>query len=71
MKEVIEKNIGVVWNKIWMTIDIVLDPLIPFALRIIAHKFLLSRKLNSVSCMIMDMGYKIVKKDHSYDLTEL
>ena len=70
-KEEIEKNIGALWNKRGMTIDIIFDPLIKFAVRIIAHKFFQSSKLNSVPCMDVDLGYKIVKKDHSYDLSEL
>lgn len=37
-KETIEKNIGVVWNKRGMSIGIILDPLIAFAVRLIAHK---------------------------------
>lgn len=70
-KEVIEKNIGAVWNKRGMAIDTSSDPLITFVVRIISHKFFQSNRLNNVSCMVMDLGYKIVKKNHSYDLAEL
>lgn len=70
-KEVIEKNIGVVWNKRGMTIDTIIDPLIDFAIRVIAHKFYQSSRLNSVPYIVVDVGYKIVKKDHTYDLVEL
>ena len=70
-KEAIEKNIGVLWNKRGMTIDTITDPLIAFAVRIIAYKFIQSRRLNSVPCMAMDLGHKLVKKDHSYDLAKL
>ena len=70
-KEVIEKNTREKWNKRGMTIDIVIDPLLNFVVRVISHKFYQFRKLNSVPYIAMDVGYKIVKKDHSYDLVEL
>lgn len=54
-----------------MTIDTITDPLIDFAIRVISHKFYQSRILNSVPYIAMDVGYKIVKKDHTYDLAEL
>ena len=38
-KEVIEKNIGVVWNKRGMTIGTITDPLINLVVRVISHKF--------------------------------
>ena len=38
-KEVIEKNIGTQWNKRGMTIHTITNPLIDFAVRVIAHKF--------------------------------
>ena len=28
-------------------------------------------RLNSVPCIVVDVGYKIVKKDHTYDLAKL
>ena len=34
-KEVIERNIGAVWNKIEMSIDTIYDPLIDFAMRLL------------------------------------
>ena len=70
-KEVIEKNTRVVWNKRGMTINTILNPLITFVVRIITHKFFQSSRLNNVSCIAVDLGYKIVKKDHSYDLAKL
>ena len=70
-KEVIERNTGVVWSKRGMSIDSIFDPMIDFVVRVITHKFFQSRKLKSVSCMVVDLGYKIVKKDHTYDLDEL
>ena len=70
-KEVIKKNIGAIWNKRGMTIDSIIDPLIEFAVRVISHKFYQSSRLNSVPYIVLDVGYKIVKKDHTYDLAEL
>lgn len=37
-KEVIEENTGAIWNKRGMSIDSILDPLIAFVVRVIAHK---------------------------------
>ena len=70
-KEVIEKNIGARWNKRGMTIDTIMDPLENFVVRVISHKFYQSSRLNSVSCIVVDIGYKIVKRDHTYDLVKL
>lgn len=38
-KEVIERNRVVTWNKRGISIDTVSDPLVTFAVRVIAHKF--------------------------------
>ena len=70
-KEVIEKNIGAKWNKRVMTIETIIDPLLDFTTRVISHKFYQSSRLNSSPCIVVDVGYKIVKKDHTYDLAEL
>ena len=54
-----------------MTIDTITDPLLDFSIRLISHKFYQSSRLHSVPCIVVDVGYKIVKKDHTYDLAEL
>ena len=54
-----------------MNIDIITDPLIKLVVRVISHKFYQSSRLNSVPYIAMDVGYKIIKKDHTYDLAEL
>ena len=54
-----------------MTIETIRDPLIEFSVRVISHKFYQSRILNIVPYIAVDVGYKIVKKDHTYDLAEL
>ena len=54
-----------------MTTKTIKDPLIEFAVRVISHKFYQLSRLNSVPCITVDVGYKIVKKDHTYDLEKL
>ena len=54
-----------------MTIDTITNPLIDFFVRVIAHKFYQSSRLNNVPCITIDIGYKMVKRDHTYDLAEL
>lgn len=71
VKEVIKKNTGAMLNKREMTIGTISNPLISFVVRIIAHKFYQSSSFNSVPCIFVDVGYKIVKKGHTYDLTKL
>ena len=70
-KEVIDKNFKAKWNKRGMMIDIVTDPFFNFIVRVIAHKFYQSSRFSSVPYIVVDVGYKIVKKDHTYDLAEL
>lgn len=70
-KEVIERNTGAKWNKRGMTIDTIQDPLVEFSIRVISHKFYQSSRLNIVHCIAVDVGYKLVKKNHTYDLVEL
>ena len=54
-----------------MTIDTISDPLVNFGVRVISDKFYQSSRLISVSCILVDVGYKIVKRDHTYDLAKL
>ena len=70
-KEVMEKNTRAKWNKCGMTIDNIIDPLLEFSIWFISHKLYQSFRLNNVPCIAIDVGYKIVKKDHTYDLAEL
>ena len=70
-KEIIEKNTGAIWNKHDMTIDTITNPLVEFVVRVIAHKFYQSNRINNVPCIAVDMGYKMVKRDHTYDLAKL
>ena len=54
-----------------MNIDTIIEPLIEFVVRIISHKFYQSSRLNNVPCIVVDVGYKIVKRDHTYDQAKL
>ena len=54
-----------------MTINTIQDPLVEFSIRVTTHKFYQSSRLNSVPCIAIDVGYKLVKKDHPDDLAEL
>ena len=54
-----------------MKIDTIKDPLSDFAVRIVSHKFYQSSRLESVPCIAIYLAYKLVKKDHTYDLVEL
>ena len=54
-----------------MSIDTIKEPLVDFVVKVISHKFYQSSRLNSVPYIAVDVGYKIVKKDHAYDLAEL
>ena len=54
-----------------MTIDTITNPLINFSVRVIAHKFYQSSQLNNIPCVVVDIGYKMVKRDHVHNLAEL
>ena len=70
-RETIEKKTSAKWNNRGMTIDTIKDPLLDFAVRVISHKFYQSNRLNNVPCIVVDVAYKLVKKDHTYNLAEL
>ena len=53
-----------------MTIDIIINSLLEFAIRVIFHKFYQSSRLNSVPYIAIDVGYKTIKKDQTYDLAK-
>ena len=54
-----------------MTIDTITDPILDFSVSIISHKFYQSSRSNSVPCIVVDVAYKMIKKDHTYNLAEL
>ena len=49
-------------NKRGMTINMIIDPLVAFDVRVISHKFYQSSRPNSVPCIAVNLGYKLVKK---------
>ena len=59
------------WNECGMSITSMFDPLIEFLVRDIDQKFYQSRRLNIVLSMIVDQAWKILMKDHEYDITRL
>ena len=54
-----------------MNIYTIQNPLVNFSVRVISHKFYQSSRFNSVPCIVVDVGYKLVKKDHTYGLAEM
>ena len=54
-----------------MAIDTITEPLLDLVVRIISHKFYQSSRLNNLPCIVVDGAYKLVKKDHTYDLAKL
>ena len=71
MKNEIENLTKAKWNGHGMSIQGIEDILIEFYVCVIKHKVYQASKLNNVPCVGVDLGYKIVKKDHSYDLAKL
>ena len=67
----VEKSIKAKWNGWGMSINGIDNLAIKFVVRVIAHNFYQSSLLNSVTCIVVDLGYQIVKKGHIYDLFEL
>ena len=67
----LRKKIGAKWNNRGMTIDTIKEPLLDFSVRVISHKFYKSSRLSSIPYIEIDVSYKLVKKDHTYDLVEL
>ena len=54
-----------------MTIDTITEPLLDFTVNVMSHKFYQSRRLNNVPCIALDVSYKLVKNDHTYDMEDL
>ena len=70
-RKAIEKNTSAKWNNRGMKIDTITEPPLDFTIRVISHKFYQLSRLNGVPCIAVDVSYKLVKKDHTYDLAEL
>ena len=59
------------WDGRGMKISSVTDPKLKFGIHIIAHKIYSSGHPNSISCEVVDLAYKVVKNNLSFDLVEL
>ena len=66
----IESNTLSNWNNRGTKICTIEDPEIEFTARFIAHKFYQLSQPNSVSCITVDLGWKIIKKDHGHNLVD-
>ena len=62
---------GVEWDERGLKITRVTNMEIKFSIYVITHKMYNSSWQNSVACEAMDLAYKVVKKDLSFDLAEL
>ena len=71
LKHNIEKDTCVMWIKRGLNINTIVDLLVPFSVRVIAHKFCQSSRPNSMPCIVVNLGYKLVKKNHEYDLAKM
>ena len=56
------------WDERGMKISCVIDMELKFGIYIIMHKIYSSRRLNSVSCEVVDLTYKVIKSNLSLDL---
>ena len=54
-----------------MKISEIIDMELKFGIHVIAHKIYSSSRLNSVSCEVVDLAFKVVKNNMSFDLAEL
>ena len=67
----LQKKTLVEWDGRGMKISNVSDVELKFGIHIIAHKIYGSSRLNSVSCEVVDLAYKVVKKNLEFDLVDL
>ena len=67
----LEKKTLAEWDGKGMKISNVTNEKLKFGIHVIAHKIYSSSHLNSVSCEVVDLAYKVVKNNLSYDLADL
>lgn len=60
-----------VWDERGMKLNVVTNMELKFCIHVIAHKIYNSSRLNGVSCEAIDLAYKVVKNNLSFDLVEL
>ena len=63
----LEKKTLAEWDDRGMKISSVIDTELKFDIHVIAHKIYNSSHLNSVSCEAIDLAYKVVKNNLSYE----
>ena len=66
----LEKKTLVEWDERGMKISSVTNVGLKFGSHVIAHKIYSSIWLNSVSCEVVDLAYKVIKNNLSYDLVD-
>ena len=59
------------WDGRGLKINNVIDLELRFGIYIIAYKIYRSSGLNSVSCEVVDLAFKVVKKNLDYDLSDV
>ena len=67
----LEKKTLAEWDGRGMKISSITDVELKFGTHVIAHNIYSSSQQNSVSCEVVDLAYKIVKNNLSYDLVDL
>ena len=66
----LEKRTLAEWDGRGMKISCVIEPNLKFGIHIIAHKIYSSICPNSISCEAIDLAYKVVKNNLSFDLAK-
>ena len=67
----LEKRTLAEWDGRGIKINTIIDLELKFGIHIIAHKIYSSSCPNNVSCEAVDLTYKVVKNNLSFDLAEL
>ena len=67
----LEKKTLAKWDGRGMKISCVTNLELKFGIHIIAHTIYNSSNPNSVSCEVVDLAYKVVKNNLSFDLAKL
>ena len=70
-REELQKKTLAEWDDIGLKINNVTDVELRFGIHIIAHKIYSSSQLNNVPCEVVDLAYKVVKKNLEFDLSDL
>ena len=66
----LDKKSLIEWDGRRMRISSVIDVELKFGIHVITHKIYSSSCQNSVSCEVVDLAYKVVKNNMSYDLVD-